>query len=257
MILETRSVPKIVKRLLIINIGVYILALITGLYGSSIIWFGLIPQAVLHQFQIWRLFTYLFLHAGPWHLILNMFALWMFGPEIERRMGSGQFLFYYFFTGIGGGLFPLLFGHPTIGASTSIFGLLVAFGIMFPNAIISLIFPPIAMKAKHFVVAFGVFQFIMLLGGASGVAWEAHLGGMLCGYLYFRYIIKRGIGYGRWSIGAKLRNLRDKWHHLQQLHRRQFMEEEINPILDKMSKVGMKGLTRKERQILKRAKYKI
>lgn len=256
MILETHTIPKIVKRLLIINIGIYIFTLITGLHEWSILWFGLFPRAVLRYFQIWRLFTYLFLHAGPGHILFNMFALWMFGPEIERRMGSGQFLFYYLFTGVCGGLFPLMLGHSTIGASTSIFGLLVAFGIMFPNAIISLIIPPISMKAKHFVIIFGIFQFVMFLGGASRVAWEAHIGGMLFGYIYFR-IMRRG-GYGRsWGIGEKIRNFKDKWIKLHQLQRRQFIEEEINPILDKISKVGIKGLSRRERQILKKAKYKV
>lgn len=261
MILETHTLPKIVKRLLIINISIYILTLITGFYNSSIIWFSLIPQEVLRNFQVWRLFTYLFLHGSALHIILNMYILWMFGPEIERGMGSNQFLFYYFFTGVGGGLFPLIFGNPAVpivGASASIFGLLAAFGIMFPNAIISLIIPPVSMKAKHFVIVIAVITFIFLLGGATRVAWDAHLGGMLFGYIYFRYGIMRRGSYrkGR-GIGAKIRDFKDKWARLQKQEHKQFIEEEINPILDKINKVGIKGLTRRERQILKKAKYKV
>lgn len=261
MFLETHTLPKIVKRLLIINIGIFIFLLITGIYRNAAGWFALIPQEVLHHFQIWRLFTYLFLHAGLLHIIINMYVLWMFGPEIERGMGSSQFLFYYLFTGIGGGLFPLILSNPVtpiVGASASIFGLLVAFGIMFPDAIITLIIPPVSMKAKHFVIVIGVIAFLILLSGPTRIAWDAHLGGMLFGYLYFRYGIKRGGGYGRkWNISAKLRDFRDKWARLQKQQRKQFIEEEIDPILDKMSKVGIKGLTRRERQILKKAKYKV
>jgi len=250
MFMGSGSLPKAVKWLLIINIAVYIIFALTGLHNSSIIWFGLTPSLVLHHFQVWRLITYLFIHAGPWHIILNMFALWMFGPQIEWRMGIRRFLFYYFFTGIGGGVFSLIFGHFTIGASTSIFGLLVAFAIMFPNNIITLIFPPISMKAKHFVIGFGIFQFIMLLGGANGIAWEAHIGGMLFGYFYFHYDFIR-----RWNISAKLRSIKQNQARQRRYARNQFIEEQINPILDKISKVGIKGLSRKERQMLKKSRF--
>lgn len=245
MFLETRSLPQAVKKLLILNIGIYIVLRITGQYSLAIQWFSLVPAQITQQFELWRLFTYLFLHANIfWHLIFNMFAIWMFGPEIERRLGSIQFVVYYFLTGIGGGLCSLVINPDshsiTIGASGSIFGLLVAFAVLFPNAIISLIFPPISMKARNFVIVFGIIQFLMLFEGPGGVDWIVHLGGMGIGYIYFK-----------WNWGNIKRIL---------FHRRRkkyFIEEEIDPILDKISRVGIKGLTRRERWMLKRAHRKV
>lgn len=251
MFLEAHSIPKITKHLLIINIGLYIFTVITGLFNKTVIFFGLIPSAILEQFQVWRLVTYLFIHRGAWHLLLNMFALWMFGPEIERHMNSKKFLFYYLLTGVAGGLAALAFGHLAIGASASIFGLLVAFGIMFPDAVISLIFPPVAMRAKQFVIIFGIFQFIMMVGPDSGVAWEAHLGGMLSGYIYFRY---NTIGN---KIKLRLGNVKSRYISTRKRRRNQFIEEEVNPILDKINKTGINNLTKKERYILKKARYRI
>lgn len=255
MLLETHSIPKAVKKLLILNIGIYIGLRITGLYGWGLEWFSLIPAKITQHGQAWRLFTYLFLHANIfWHLIFNMFALWMFGPEIERRLGTPRFIFYYFLTGIGGGLCSLIIapksGAVTIGASGSIFGLLVAFAMLFPNAIISLIFPPISMKAKNFVIVFGIIQFFMLFEGPAGVSWIIHLGGMLIGYLYLRHTITGG-RFFNWQ------NIRQKLFQRRRMRRDYFIEEEVNPILDKISKVGINGLTRRERWILKKARHKI
>lgn len=255
MFLETHSLPKAVKKLLVLNIGIYIILRITGLYYWGIKWFSLIPQEVIQHGQVWRLATYIFLHANIfWHLILNMFALWMFGPEIERRLGTPRFVFYYFLTGIGGGLCSLIIaphsGAVTIGASGSIFGLLVAFAVLFPNAIITMIFPPISMKAKNFVIVFGIIQFLMLFEGSPGVNWVIHLGGMLIGYLYLLHIL-HGRRYFNWHT------IKQKLFQRRKMRRDYFIEEEVNPILDKISKVGVGGLTRRERNILKKARYKI
>lgn len=260
MFLETRTLPNVVKRLLIINIGICVLIRLTGTYYQSLSLFSLIPSEVIQHFQVWRLFTYMFLHANIWpHLIFNMFFLWMFGPEVERKMGSNQFLFYYCFAGIGAALCSLVLSpgsvSPTVGASGSIFGVLVAFGMLFPDSIISMIFPPISMKAKHFVIVCAGLEFLLLLGGPSGINRLAHLGGMLFGYIYLRYTLPR---YRLQSRSNPLSNKLNKWKNtykeVQRLSKKQFMEEEVNPILDKISKVGMKGLTRRERQILKKAK---
>lgn len=255
MFLETHSLPQAVKKLLIINAGIYIVLRITGLYYWGVKWFSLIPAEVVQHGQLWRLGTYLFLHANIfWHLIFNMFALWMFGPEIERRLGTPQFVFYYFLTGIGGGLCSLLIGPAsrgvTIGASGSIFGLLAAFAVLFPNAVISLIFPPISMRAKNFVIAFGIIQFLMLFEGTGGIDWIVHIGGMFTGYIYLRFLFP-GAGSWTWK-GISQRIFRQK-----RQYRDNFIKEEIDPILDKISRVGIKGLTRRERWILKKARYKI
>lgn len=259
MFLETHSLSKVVKKLLIINVAVFFAMWLLRLMPAFVAWFSLIPQLVIQQMQIWRLVTYLFIHAGVWHLVFNMFVLWMFGPAIERRMGSGQFLFYYLFTGIGAGFVTTVFMFNslsfTIGASGSIFGLLVAFGMMYPDMIISMIFPPVSMKAKHFVIVIGVIQLMFLAGGSSGINYIAHLGGMAFGYLYLRNNLA---GYRDRGLFAPLtlrwRRIRDKWTVSKRQSKKHFMEEEIDPILDKISKVGIKGLSRRERQILKKAK---
>lgn len=254
MFLETTSLPKAVKNLLIINIGIYIILRITGLYYWGIQWFSFIPAGITQYLQFWRLFTYLFLHAGIWHLILNMFALWMFGPEIERRFGAPRFLFYYFLTGIGGGLLSLVISpyssSITIGSSGSIFGLLVAFAVLFPNAVISMLFPPISMKAKNFVIVWGIIQFIMLFEGPSGISWIVHLGGMVIGYLYLKLTLPEH-RFLFW------RNIKEKIFYRRKQYREHFIKEEIDPILDKIGRTGIKGLTRRERWILKKARYKI
>ncbi len=258
MFLETRTLPRVVKNLLIINVGLTLFLRLTGTEYGALVWFSLIPRQVVQGFQIWRLFTYMFLHANIWpHLIFNMFFLWMFGPETERRMGSGQFLFYYLLTGVGAGLCSLLFSPssmvPTVGASGSIFGILIAFGMLFPNVVISMLFPPISMKAKHFVIVCAVLEFMLLAGGPPGINRLAHLGGMLFGYIYLRYTLPRYRGGSK--LLAKWRRFRRRWKQAEQKYNERFIEEEINPILDKISRVGMKGLTRRERQLLKKSKY--
>lgn len=254
MFLETHSLPKAVKKLLILNIGIYIILRITGTYYLGLKWLSLIPSEITQHGQIWRLITYLFLHANIfWHLIFNVFAIWMFGPEIERRLGTPQFVFYYFFTGIGGGLCSLLISRYstgiTIGASGSIFGLLVAFAVLFPNAVISMIFPPISMKAKNFVIVFGIIQFLLLFEGPQGVDWAVHLGGMLTGYLYLQYLLR-----GRKSIS--LLRIKEKFEQRRERIRRYSMAE-VDAVLDKISKVGVEKLTRRERKILEKAHHKV
>jgi membrane associated rhomboid family serine protease len=145
-------------------------------------------------FAPWQLISYGFLHGGLMHLFLNMFALYMFGPLIERAWGSRRFLIYYFVCLIGAGLVQLLVTYlmgaprPTIGASGAMFGLLLAFGMMYPNERILLIFPPIPMKAKWFVIGYGALTlFFGMTGTMAGVAHFAHLGGMLFGLVLILY----------------------------------------------------------------------
>ena len=147
------------------------------------------------QFEIWQLFTYSFLHGGISHLFFNLLALWMFGAQIESAWGSRRFAIYYFVCVIGAGLVQLLVVTffidnitPTIGASGGVFGLLLAYGMMFPNRIIVLLIPPIPIKAKWFVILYGgLTLFLGITGTASGIAHFAHLGGMLFGFLLLAY----------------------------------------------------------------------
>jgi len=185
--------PTGVKWLLIVNTAVFIL---TGLLGSSfaddISLLALAPVAVVFHFAIWQLVTYLFLHGGVWHLVFNMLTLWMFGSPLERDWGTRRFLKYYFICGIGAGLCDVLLnavlGHwntRTIGASGAIYGLLLAFGVCYPDqtVLMNFLFP---IKAKYMVMIYAAIELWMSIGVNSGVSNIAHLGGMAVGYVYLK-----------------------------------------------------------------------
>lgn len=157
------------------------------------------PSGVPHPgFKIWQLLTYGFLHGSLVHLAFNMFVLWMFGRELALVMGSQRFLGYYLFCVVGAGLVQLGVSQfsfdprPTVGASGGVYGLLLAFGMLFPNRIVMPIFPPIPMPAKYFVIVIGLFELSLGFSGRSpGVANFAHLGGMFFGFALLRYWKKR------------------------------------------------------------------
>ena len=193
-----------VQTLLILNGGIFLLELNSGwhLITTFALWplASSIPgghfQAVPH-FQLWQLVTYSFLHGGIMHILLNMYALWLFGSRMERVWGSNTFLFYYFFCVIGAGLAQLVVTsvsashgsiHPTVGASGGVFGLLLAFGMTFPNERLMLILPPVILRAKWLVIIYGGIElWAGVTGTKEGIAHFAHLGGMLFGYLLLRY----------------------------------------------------------------------
>ncbi|MDZ7715450.1 MAG: rhomboid family intramembrane serine protease [Balneolaceae bacterium] len=142
-------------------------------------------------FEVWQLVSYMFLHGGFGHIFFNLFALWMFGQAIENYWGTKRFTVYYFLTGIGAALLHMWIGGaggPTVGASGAVYGILLAFGMMFPERRIMLLFPPIPLKAKYFVAIFGAIElFSGLTRPGSGVAHFAHLGGMVVGFILIKY----------------------------------------------------------------------
>jgi membrane associated rhomboid family serine protease len=191
---------RMVKRLMIVMAAVFVVTNVIGaiplettriyLRAYPNILLGLVPSLVIHRLFVWQLFTYLFLHGGWFHIIFNLFALWMFGADLESLWGSKRFLFYFFLTGIGAGLFCVVLQPssqiPTIGCSGGIFGLLLAYGMIFPDRPIYL-YMIIPIKAKWFVLIMGVIEFVASYSDAgSGVSHVAHLGGMLFGFLYLR-----------------------------------------------------------------------
>ena len=178
----------IVKRIIIACASVFVVQLIAG--GPITEYFSLTPRLVLEKFYFWQLLTYMFLHGGIFHLLFNMLALFMFGCEMERYWGSQRFLRYYLITGVGAGLCvfltPTAYSFPTLGASGAIYGVLLAYGMTFPDRIIYMymIFP---LPAKYFVMIIGGIAFLSSLSsGNSGVSNIAHLGGMAFGYLYLK-----------------------------------------------------------------------
>lgn len=197
-------VPSIVQILLVLN-GIAFFLLITA-SGPMIESFALWPlgltgkelfDGIAPRFEIWQLVSYSFLHGGVFHLLLNMYALWLFGSRIEQAWGSKAFGIYYFVCVIGAGLVQLLIAsqsvsegaiYPTVGASGGVFGLLLAFGLTYPNERLMLIFPPIILKAKWFVLIFaGIELYAGVTGTLAGIAHFAHLGGMLFGFLLLWY----------------------------------------------------------------------
>jgi membrane associated rhomboid family serine protease len=186
----------ITQALLIANVAVFLLQLGTG--NSLFLWFALWPpggDGVTPGFQVWQLVTYSCLHGGVMHLFFNMLALYMFGSDIERLFGSRWFLGYYFVCVVTAALTHLVVTAwmglpqmPTIGASGGVFGLLLAFGMYFPHRRVMLLFPPIPMQARFFVILYGLVElYLGVTGTAMGIAHFAHLGGMLGGYLMIQH----------------------------------------------------------------------
>ena len=206
------NMPPVVKNLIMANVIVYIITMISGnfMYEHFSLFYFKSPF-----FKPFQLVTHMFMHGGFAHILFNMYALFIFGSVLERVWGSQKFLFYYFVTGIGAALIHLgvmalqLRGYmadlnagdllaraqiqdilvtPTVGASGAIYGLLLAYGMLFPNNIMQLIFPPVALKAKWFVLIYGAIELMLGLSGRGGdIAHFAHLGGMIFGFFLILY----------------------------------------------------------------------
>jgi membrane associated rhomboid family serine protease len=188
------SFPPGVKWLIIVNVAMFLLTYFAGRtgLGRDLALLALVPNTVVHSFTIWQLVTYLFMHGGVWHLLVNMFTLWMFGRTLEAEWGTRQFLRYYFLCGIGAGICDVavnaLLGNwesATIGASGAIYGLLLAFGVLYPNqtVLFNFLFP---IKAKYFVMIYGALALLGAMSMNSGVSNIAHLGGMAFGFVYLK-----------------------------------------------------------------------
>lgn len=195
--------PPVIKNLLIINVGVFVLQLIFDnlMFGGVPGWYFLNKYFALNpltgfdvfgkpfNFQIWQIITYQFMHADFMHILFNMFMLWMFGIEIEHIMGSRKFLLYYLLCGIGAGLLHVLFSPVlsdtlayTIGASGAVFGVMIAFAMFFPDRYIFIYFL-IPIKAKYLIAILVVFEFLSV-NEPSVVAHLAHIGGALTGFIF-------------------------------------------------------------------------
>ncbi|MEG0033594.1 MAG: rhomboid family intramembrane serine protease [Mucinivorans sp.] len=192
--------PSVVKNLIIINVLVFMASALLPIgdlimSSCSLFWFS---SPFYHSYQF---ITYMFLHANISHLFFNMFALWMFGRTLEYELGSKRFLTYYMVCGLGAALIQMgvvwLTGEyyiQLLGASGAVMGLLLAFGVMHPNSIIMLLIPPIPIKAKWFVIIYGVLELFMGWTGYGGnVAHFAHVGGMLWGFMLLHWWRKQGL----------------------------------------------------------------
>ena len=183
---------RAVKTIIIANVAVFVLQIFSGLIvpGALEYYFGLKPALITQGFMIWQFATYMFLHGGIFHILFNMLMLYMFGSDLERYWGTRRFVLYYFITGVGAGICSWIVGinspFTTIGASGAIYGLLLAYGLTYPNRTV-LFFFLFPIKMKWMVLIMGAIAFLSSVGGSGdGVAHIAHLGGMLVGYAYLR-----------------------------------------------------------------------
>jgi len=218
-----------VKLLVLICTAVFLAQTLIEIFLSPVYtswfnhWFGLVPSGVIPGLRIWQPVTYLFLHGGLWHLLINMLMLWMFGRELELVWGKKRFLNYFFLCGVGAGLLtviikyiPLAWGHPpsdipTIGASGAIFGILIANAVLFPDRQIWLFPLPIMIPMRPFVGVMAAIEFFSTLrAGGDNVAHLCHLSGMLIGWLYLR----------RGSFLFRVRNEMADWRY--QRNRKRF-----------------------------------
>lgn len=212
------SFPTGVKWLVITNVVVYVIYFFGArtIGDEAFIPLKLIPAMVMHL-AVWQLVTYLFLHSltSFTHILFNMLTLWMFGAPIEETWGTKRFLQYYFICGIGAGIcvvvVDMLTGNryqATIGASGAIYGLLLAFGMLFPNqtVLMSFLFP---IKAKYMVMIFGAIAFLSSFQGGSTVSNLAHLGGLIFGFIYMK--TQFGRGFQRRTAGGLDLNLAQRW----------------------------------------------
>ncbi len=243
---------EIVRFLILSNVTIFAVQEIFGLQALFREYFALVP-ATFFQGRLWQLFTYMFLHGGLGHVFFNMLALFMFGSVLEREWGSREFLKYYLLTGLAGGLCYALFNHgsyvPTVGASGAIYGLLVAYAVLFPNNVIYIWFV-IPLKAKWFAIVFGVIEFLASFSSGSQVAHLAHLGGMVVGYVYLKRhrFVRRTFGSVQtWMERRDLEKERRDAQSLDEVRR------EVDELLDKINRVGMSGLTKAEQKRLEKA----
>jgi membrane associated rhomboid family serine protease len=221
---------KAVKWLILINAGM--LLLMTLLHAAApelgdplFLILSLIPQMVTHGW-ITQLVTYSFLHQGIWHLLGNMLGLWMFGSQFEMDWGLKKFLEFYFFCVVGAALTTVLVSYTgvggvtpqtvTVGASGGVFGILVAFGMLYGDREIFLFPLPFSMKAKYFVAGWVFITLVSAIsastpGHGGNVAYMAHLGGLLCGFLYVKFIPGRGLAFGASERYFGVRNSYYRW----------------------------------------------
>ena len=235
-----------VNWIILVNVLVHFIKALSTSPMSIVHLFGLSPRLVLTRAFVWQPFTYMFLHADFWHIFFNMLMTWFLGNTVESVWGRRRFLKYYIACGLGGAAFSAIFtfnGPPVIGASAAVFGLYLAYAMMFPDNTIYLYFL-LPIKAKYFVTFFAAVQLLYGIGGGGGIAYFAHLGGMAAGLLFFRKELKTTrlwTRLGRWYASRK-----DE----QRLGWKAQETAKIDSILDKIASKGVEDLSATEKRIL-------
>jgi membrane associated rhomboid family serine protease len=249
--------PPGIKLLLLANGGIFVLQMAFGAFLSSV--FGLRPVDVVTRGFVWQLGTYMFLHGGLFHILFNMFALWMFGRSLEDVWGTRAFLKYYFVTGIGAGIIttvtPFNFHNVVIGASGAVLALLFAYARTWPNnpIYVYFLFP---IPAKYFV-GFLILVDLLALGRphAGDVAHITHVGGVLVGWFYLRVREGRWLSFSDWW--RRRRQARVRTRLMRKREEDQHFMVEVDRILDRINEVGCDGLTEREKETLNRASARL
>ncbi len=256
---SSRMLPPAVKNLMFANGIIWIImALNVSLRYFMLDQFALNRFDVLHNFKVWQLFTYMFLHdpGGIMHIFFNMLFLWMFGAELENEWGTREFLKYYFITGVGAGVLNIILSpSPTIGASGAVYGIMLAYALRYPDRYVYIyfLFP---VKIKYFMAFLAFVSFFSTFGSyGDGIAHAAHLGGIIIGYVYLKY----------WYLFYKIKNMfqsvdlpKKKARFRYTPGGRRGSEEEkveyyrkvIDELLDKINRVGYLNLTEEEKKLL-------
>lgn len=279
-----RFFPPVIKTLLISNVAVYFLLGFFGLFKYEGIPLGAIFNNHLplypigEGFEIWQILTYMFLHGGLMHLFFNMFALWMFGMELENLWGSKKFLLYYLTCGIGAGLSNLFIAPlfapaaPTVGASGAVYGVLIAFGVLFPDRPIFIFFL-LPIRARYFVILYICLElYAGITGTSDGIAHFAHLGGAAVGFAYL-LAERKGFSFEKFFPVKKIRIIHDSSNNMSATYREMKISDasyydindsnekidqaRIDEILDKISQNGYQSLTEEEKKILFDASKKL
>lgn len=242
-------ITPIIKYIIIINVVIFLLQNFVGGLTSAL---GLNPKLFFSDFPnlLYQPFTYMWLHGGFAHILFNMFALWMFGSEVESSLGRNSFIKFYLFAGLCGAILPLIFQSNQminiVGASGAIYGVLGAYWVMFPNRYLYLYFL-VPVKVKWAIPGF---LLIGLLFGGSGVSHLAHLGGAIFGFLYMKLD-------WRWlSFSKKVKNISVKRKEAKLEKNRMKAEEtmhKVDEILDKINEVGIENISKEERKFLEEA----
>ena len=265
-----------VRQLLIANAVVFFLTQATGMSAWAE-WFGLNPHNVIFGLRVWQPFTYMFLHAGFWHVGINMLMLWMFGSELETLWGRKEFIRYYMITGVGAGIFSLVpyfigvvFGYrgyipSIIGASGAVYGILLAYAMTYPNRTV-LVYFIMPVKVKYLMLFMGFMTFASI-GNSDGISHITHLGGLVVGWFYLRRNGRyRGLNipWRQWLRKFnKIRIVQDKrkpphharssppkqsgWHRAPNENR---LRQEMDFLLDKITRVGYEQLSNAEKERL-------
>ncbi|RMF09404.1 MAG: rhomboid family intramembrane serine protease [Candidatus Neomarinimicrobiota bacterium] len=245
-----------IKILIGTNLALFGLKLLASSRVDLVALFGLSPGTVWPL--VWQPVTYMFMHGNLWHVLINMLVLWMFGSELELLWGRKEFLRYYFLTGVGSGLIWLLFnlGNPhtiLIGASGAVYGILLAYGLLFPNRTVYLYFV-IPIKVKWLVLFLGVAAFFSSFNSYSHISNLTHLSGMVIGFFY----LKKDLRWRRISFHLRKRaiDLKTRLEERKQV-RTWETQQEIDRILDRINQVGIDGLSQEEMETLERASRKM